>query len=137
MIAALDVGLRRIGVAVSPDGGVVIPQEAIMRRGRRQAAADVGRFLKEWEVETLVVGLPRGGSSEEEMERRIRHFVGLLELPEGIAVCYQDEAGSSEEAKERMAGMIRQRRDGRIDSLAAQIILERWLESRKKAQKPE
>jgi putative Holliday junction resolvase len=128
VIAALDVGLKRIGVAVSPDGKVALPQEAILRRGRKQAAQEVSAFLKEWEVDTLVVGLPRGGSSEEEMERRIRHFVGLLELPESVTVHYQDEAGSSEEAKERMAGVTRQRRDGRLDSLAAQIILERWLE---------
>ena len=127
MIAALDVGLRRIGTAISPDGRTVLPQPAIERRGRRQAAREVEAFLKEWEVETLVVGLPRGGSSEEEMERRIRHFVSLLELPEGSKVLYQDEAGSSEEAKERTRGVIRQKRDGRIDSLAAQIILERWL----------
>ena len=130
MIAALDVGLKRIGVAVSPDGRVAIPQEAILRRGRKQAAQEVLDFLKEWEVDTLVVGLPRGGSSEEEMERRIRHFVGLLELPESVEVHYQDEAGSSEEAKERMVGVTRQRRDGRLDSLAAQIILERWLEGK-------
>jgi len=127
VIAALDVGLRRIGTAISPDGKTVLPQPAIERKGRRQAAREVGAFLEEWGVDTLVVGLPRGGSSEEEMERRIRHFIGLLELPERIQVVYQDEAGSSEEAKERTRGVIRQKRDGRIDSLAAQIILERWL----------
>ena len=127
MIAALDVGLRRIGTALSPDGRTVLPQSAIERKGRRQAAREVGAFLEEWGVDTLVVGLPRGGSSEEEMERRIRHFIGLLELPERIKVVYQDEADSSEEAKERTRGLIRQKRDGRIDSLAAQIILERWL----------
>lgn len=127
MIAALDVGLRRIGTAISPDAKTVLPQKAIERKGRRQAARDVGAFLEEWGVDTLVVGLPRGGSSEEEMERRIRHFIGLLALPESVKVIYQDEAGSSEEAKERTRGVIRQKRDGRIDSLAAQIILERWL----------
>jgi len=127
VIAALDVGLRRIGTALSPDGRTVLPQSAIERKGRRQAAREVRAFLEEWGVDTLVVGLPRGGSSEEEMERRIRHFIGLLELPERIRVVYQDEAGSSEEAKERTRGLIRQKRDGRIDSLAAQIILERWL----------
>ncbi|WP_457605618.1 Holliday junction resolvase RuvX [Nitratifractor sp.] len=129
MIAAIDVGLRRIGLAISPDGKLAIPQEAVLRRGRRQAARDLRTLLEEWGVDRLIVGLPRGGSSEEEMERRIRHFIGLLELPESVKVHYQDEADSSEEAKERMQGVTRQRRDGRIDSLAAQIILERWLES--------
>jgi putative Holliday junction resolvase len=129
VIAALDVGLKRIGVAISPDGRVVLPQPAIERRGRKQAAEEVSTFLREWGVNLLVVGLPRGGSSEEEMERRIRHFISLLDLPSQMEIHFQDEAGSSEEAKERMRGAIRQRRDGRIDSLAAQIILERWLKN--------
>jgi len=127
--AALDVGLKRIGVALCLDGVTVLPQKAIERRGRAQAARDARAFLAEWSIDLLVVGLPRGGSSEEEMERRIRHFVGLLELETGCRVVYQDEAGSSAEAKALMQGEIRQVRDGRIDSLAAQIILERWLSS--------
>jgi len=130
-IAAIDVGLKRIGTAICLDGSIVLPQPAILRRNRNQAARDVAAFLSEWGIGTLVVGLPRGGSSEEEMERRIRHFVGLLDLPESIRIVYQDEAGSSVEAKEAMQGMMRQQRDGRIDSLAAKIILERWIASQK------
>ena len=126
-VAAIDVGLKRIGAALCLDGMTVLPQPAIQRRNRKQAARDVRSFLEEWQVDTLVVGLPRGGSSEAEMERRIRHFVGLLEVSEEIEVQYQDEAGSSAEAKEQMQGITRQKRDGRIDSLAAKIILERWL----------
>jgi putative Holliday junction resolvase len=130
-IASLDIGLKRIGVALCLDGSVVLPQEAIQRKNRNQAARDTWAFLDEWEIDVLIVGLPRGGSSEEEMERRIRHFVGLLELPEEIRVRYQDEAGSSVEAKEQMQGVVRQKRDGRIDSIAAKVILERWLSERK------
>jgi len=126
-IAALDVGLKRIGVALCLDGSVVLPQEAILRKNRNQAAREVTAFLETWEIEMLVVGLPRGGSSEAEMERRIRHFVSLLELPEHLRIVYQDEQGSSAEAKEQMVGVARQRRDGRVDSMAAKIILERWL----------
>jgi len=128
-IAAIDVGLKRIGVALCLDGSVVLPQEAILRKNRNQAAREVRNFLERWEIDTLIVGLPRGGSSEAEMERRITHFVSLLELPDTIAVHYQDEQGSSLEAKEQMRGVIRQKRDGRIDSTAAKIILERWLKS--------
>ena len=126
-LAAIDVGLKRIGVAICLDGSIVLPQEAILRKNRNQAARDVRVFLQEWEIDTLVVGLPKGGSSEAEMERRIMHFVSLLSLPETMAVQYQDEQGSSMEAKVQMAGVIKQKRDGRIDSIAAKIILERWL----------
>jgi putative Holliday junction resolvase len=129
-IVAIDVGLKRIGVALCLDGATVMPQDAIQRRNRNQAAHDVVEFVNTWEVGTLIVGLPRGGSSEEEMGRRIRHFVSLLELPESMQIHYQDEASSSIEAKEQMQGNTRQKRDGRIDSIAAKIILERWLSTR-------
>ena len=125
-IASIDVGLKRIGVAICLDGKIVFPQDAILRKNRNQAAGDVKRFLESWEIETLVVGLPKDGSSSEEMERRIRHFVGLLAL-ENIKIFYQDEQGSSMEAKELTKGVFRHKRDGKIDSLAAKIILERWL----------
>ena len=125
-IASIDVGLKRIGVAICLDGKIVFPQDAILRKNRNQASRDVKAFLMEWEIETLVVGLPKGGSSEEEMERRIKHFVGLLELTD-IKVEYQDEAYSSVEAKELTQGVFRHKRDGKIDSISAKIILERWL----------
>ena len=124
-LASLDIGLKRIGVALSLDGRVVLPQEAILRKNRNQAAREVDAFLQKWEIETVVVGLPKGGSSEEEMKRRIEHFIALLAF-EG-EIFYHDEYGSSLEAKEMMKGKIRQKRDGKVDSIAAQIILERWL----------
>jgi putative Holliday junction resolvase len=126
-LASIDVGLKRIGVAICLDGKVVMPQSAIPRKNRNQAARDVKSFLNEWQIDKLIVGLPKGGSSQDEMQRRIEHFVSLLELQ--IPIDYQDEQGSSFEAKEIMRGEIRQKRDGRIDSIAAQIILQRWLEA--------
>jgi len=124
-LASIDVGLKRIGVAICLDGKIVLPQNAILRKNRNQAAMDVKRFLEEWEIETLIVGLPKGGASEEEMQRRIKHFVSLLALD--IPVMYQDEYGSSREAQTLTAGQFRHKKDGRIDSVAAKIILERYL----------
>ena len=124
--ACIDVGLKRIGMAISLDGKVTMPQNAILRKNRNQAAREVKAFLSEWEIEQLIVGLPKGGSSQEEMERRIKHFVSLLELD--IPVFYQDEQGSSFEAKEVTKGDFKHKRDGRIDSVAAKIILERYLQ---------
>jgi len=126
-LASIDVGLKRIGVAICLDGKTVLPQNAIPRKNRKQAAYDVKAFLQEWEIDKLIVGIPLGGSSEDEMRRRIEHFVSLLDLT--IPVYYQDEQGSSFEAKELMRGEITQKRDGRIDSIAAQIILQRYLEA--------
>jgi len=127
-IACIDVGLKRIGVAICLDNKIVLPQNAILRKNRNQAAHDIKLFLNEWEIEKLIVGLPLHGSSSEEMNGRIKHFVSLLEL-DGIEIVYQDEQNSSLEAKERTAGVFKHSKDGRIDSMAATIILERYLEN--------
>ena len=124
-VMAIDVGLKRIGVALSFDGSLVFPQPCVFRKNREQASTDVLKLTHEWKVERLVVGLPKDGQSSEEMARRIHHFVGLVGF-EG-EVIYVDEQGSSVEAKERMRGVTKQERDGKIDSLAALIILERYL----------
>ena len=124
-LASIDVGLKRIGVAICLDSSIVIPQNAILRKNRSQAARDVNLFLKEWEIEKLIVGLPKDASSSEEMERRIKHFVSLLSL--SIPIEYQDEQSSSIEAKELTMGVFKHKKDGKIDSIAAKIILERWL----------
>ncbi len=124
-LASIDVGLKRIGVAICLDGNIVMPQDAILRKNRNQAARDVNAFLAEWEIETLIVGLPLDADNSEEMERRIKHFVSLLEL--SIPVAYQDEQNSSVEAKELTQGVFKHKKDGKIDSIAAKIILERYL----------
>ena len=124
-LASIDVGLKRIGVAICLNGFIVIPQDAILRKNRNQAARDVNTFLKEWGINKLIVGLPKDAQNSEEMERRIKHFVSLLELH--IEVDYQDEQSSSIEAKELTMGVFKHKRDGKIDSIAAKIILERYL----------
>ena len=121
MIVAIDIGLKRIGMAVSPDGKIALPIAPILRKNRNQAAKDVSNALKDREAKILVVGLPKGGSSEAEMERRIKHFISLLDFDGQIY--YENEAYSSLEASD----LIDDKRDGRLDSVAAMIILERFL----------
>ena len=127
-LASIDIGLKRIGVALCLTSDIVTPKDAILRKNRNQAARDVNAFLKEWEIEKLIVGYP---SASEDMQKRIAHFVKLLELE--IPVEYQEENMSSIEAEESMKGQIKYKRDGRVDSLAAKIILERYLSSNSSA----
>jgi len=124
-ILAIDLGLKRIGLAFSPDGRIVTPLPAIDRKNRNQASQAVKAAIVEWGAEAVVVGIPIGGDSEDEMRRRVAHFMALVAF-EG-PVIYQDESGSSLEAEEMMKGEIRYKRDGRIDSLSAKVILERYL----------
>jgi len=124
-IASIDVGLKRIGVAICLDNTIVLPQNAILRKNRDQAANEVKTFLLSWEIDLLVVGLPKGGASQDEMQRRIEHFVSLVGFTKKIV--YVDEYGSSAEAKESTKGIFKHKKDGKIDSVAAKIILERYL----------
>jgi len=122
---AIDLGLKRIGLAYSAHKDLVTPLPAIIRKNRNQASDEVKKAIKEWEIDTVIIGIPLGGSSEDEMRRRIAHFMNLVDF-EG-EVFYQDEAGSSLEAESLMKGEIKYIRDGRIDSISAMIILQRYL----------
>lgn len=125
-IASVDIGLKRIGMAICLQSDIVTPLPAILRKNRNQASRDVLKTLKEWEIDTLVVGYP---SASEDMQKRINHFVKLLDFQGDIIL--QEENMSSVEAEDLMKGDIKYKRDGRVDSLAAKIILERYVHTKK------
>ncbi len=122
---AIDLGLKRIGLAYSAHKDIVTPLPAIIRKNRNQASDEVKKAIKDWEINTVVIGIPLGGSSEDEMRRRITHFMNLVDF-DG-EVIYQDEAGSSLEAENLIKGEMKNIRDGRVDSISAMIILQRYL----------
>ncbi|QDF30109.1 Holliday junction resolvase RuvX [Halarcobacter anaerophilus] len=121
-IASLDIGLKRIGIAISLHKEIVTPLPAVLRKNRNQASNDVLKVLKEWEIDKLVIGFP---SASEDMQKRVKHFTSLLNLD--IPYEFQEENMSSIEAEELIKGEIKYKRDGRVDSIAAKIILERYL----------
>ncbi|MFA5454606.1 MAG: Holliday junction resolvase RuvX [Sulfurimonas sp.] len=126
---AIDLGLKRIGLAYSAHKDLVTPLKSVERKNRDQAASDVKKVIDEWEVDAVVVGIPMGGSSEDEMRRRVAHFMNLVDFKGEIF--FQDESNSSKEAEAMMKGEIKQIRDGRIDSISAMIILQRFLANNK------
>lgn len=116
---ALDVGLKRIGVALCI-GKIAIPLEGIIRKNRNQAANEVKNLIQIYNISLLIVGIPKGGSSEEEMTRRIKHFVSLLEFDKEIR--FVDESGTSKEALGYGVANTR-KKDAKLDSLAALIMI--------------
>lgn len=74
---AIDVGLKRIGLAFG-FGEIVTPLEPVLRKNRNQAARDVSQKVNEYAPDTLVVGVPIGGSSEDEMIQHNRSKVPWL-----------------------------------------------------------
>ncbi len=124
-ILSIDIGLKRIGIAISQDGKIAIPLRAVIRKNRDIASNDVRQIIKNWNINKLIVGIPNG-SNRDEMERRFKHFVSLLKFDNEII--YENEELTSFEAEQILGNEIRHSRDGRIDSLSAKIILEQYLQ---------
>ncbi|QWU80200.1 Holliday junction resolvase RuvX [Campylobacter novaezeelandiae] len=117
---ALDVGLKRIGVALCVDEKIAIPLDGILRKNRNQAANEVKKLFLTYNVSLLIVGIPKGGKSEEEMTKRIKHFVSLLEFDKKIV--FVDESFSSKEAL-NLGVTNSRKKDAKLDSLAALIMI--------------
>lgn len=141
IILALDIGLKRIGVAKAIQN-IALPLPPILRKNRNQAAKEVSQLLLESKANVLVVGIPinlKSDSLEDsanpllEMQRRIRHFVSLLAIPPNLEIIFVDESFSSFEALQKLDDKKSRKRanskDGSLDSLAALVILERYLEN--------
>ncbi len=130
-IAALDVGRRRIGVAIAADPILgVQPLGALDRRSFAEDVEGLRAMLAGRGVERIVVGLPLNmDGSEGPAARAARGFADRLQRALGIAVELFDERLTSFEAEERLKGLPvgRRRRKPAVDALAAAVILEGWL----------
>jgi putative Holliday junction resolvase len=136
----LDIGERRIGVAVSDATGTLARPLAVLRpTGLDVDALDVvvqeiARLAGEEDgVGAIVVGLPRRlDGTPTEMTPRVEQFARALNAKTSLPVMLQDERLSSREAESRLA--LRDRdwrsRKARLDAAAAAIILQDYLDGR-------
>lgn len=134
-ILALDYGLRRIGVAVSdPTRTIASPLTTLVRRaGKRPPWAQLGEIIREKEIEEIVVGLPLDLAGEEgDWAAEVRVFGDELIRRFELPVRWMDERLSSVRAEEavRSMGLRKKERERkeRVDSAAAAIILQDYLE---------
>lgn len=119
---ALDFGLKRLGLAWSCNG-IILPLPAIIRKNRNQAANELDKVLETKKAKILIIGV-----ANDEMQKRIEHFIGLLKFSGEIV--FVDESLSSKEADEQIKEMNNSRtlrKNGAIDSISATIILKRYL----------
>ena len=138
-IIGLDVGERRIGVAVSdPSGTLARPVTTLRTSGLDGDALQVSlneitRLAADDPLEAIVVGLPRRlDGSPNAMTPRVERFAERLRDRAGVAVALQDERLTSVEAESRLA--VRKKdwraRKDQLDAAAAAIILQDYLDSR-------
>lgn len=131
----LDIGSTRIGVAVSDPNGFVASPLAVL--DARELAGDIralAQLVEDYEIEQLVVGLPISLSGEEgpqagDVRQVAERFAAELAVP----IDYQDERNSSAEARRAMreAGLTDKQQRGSLDKVAAAIVLQGWLDTRR------
>ena len=134
-IMGLDYGDKTVGVAVS-DALLLTaqPVETIKRErpGKlRQTLARIEELIAEYEVDTLVVGLPKRMDNQEGERCELSHAFGQkLEERTGLEVVYQDERLTTREADGVLAqgGVHEKNRKTYIDKLAASLILQGYLD---------
>ena len=134
-IMALDVGERRIGVALSDALGITAQPLMTYNRAkdnRKEDIAGLWELIKKHEVEKLVVGLPKNmnntlGFKAEEVQNFIKALVAVEDIP----VEWVDERLTTVSAERTLleADVSRKKRKDVIDKMAAVLILQTYLES--------
>ena len=130
-ILALDVGSRRIGVALANvETGFPSPLTTITNDA---AVWDkIGELAREYDTETLVVGLPRNLSGQDTPQTEYtREFIKQLSEHVSIPIKTQDEALTSVKAEEELSARRTKFDKSEIDSLAAVYILEDYIKGTK------
>lgn len=133
-LLGLDIGERRVGVAVSdPSGRVATPVTVLDARalGRDQAA--LRRLVEEYEAEGLVAGLPLTMAGEEGPQAKaVRAQAARLAEQVGLPLAFCDERLTSAQAARslREAGADARSMRGKLDAAAAAVMLQAYLDER-------
>lgn len=144
LIAAFDIGDRRIGVAFSdPFGEYAIPSETYFRTGNFGAdVAAIAQIAMARGAARIVCGLPLyEDGSESVQSEKTRRFCAALEREAGIPVEFEDERFTTRAAREDLGVLgISAKKDKKkknVDSLAAAYILESYLADRRRKEMKE
>lgn len=134
-ILCLDIGDKRIGVAVSDESQTIARGIGILAKDGSEIKKICG-FAKEYGAESIVYGLPlrMNGSISSQTEKSIA-FISLLKECLPLPFIPFDERLSSRQADAILieADLSRKKRKQLIDKLSAQIILQNYLDSKKEA----
>jgi len=130
---ALDVGGKRIGVAVADETRTIASPIAVVARGHHDHV-EIARLVDQWKVEGLVIGLPTGLSGREGPQAAdVRHYAkGLAAAlgPEPLIDFWDERLTTAIAERVLIAnGTRRARRKEQIDAVAAAVILQDYLDA--------
>ena len=133
-IMGMDLGNKTLGVALSDPTGLICtgyPTIRFKNRDFETALNEAMKFIKEHEVEKIVLGLPKNMDGTEGIQAETsRNFKKMLEDATGLEVILFDERLTSRIALDSMimGGTNRQDRHDKIDEMAAEVILQDYLD---------
>ena len=131
-VVGLDHGSRRLGVAVGDtETGMAFARRAIRRRGGAADLETIAGLVHDEDATLVVLGLPRNMDGSEGPQAAAARAFGERLGGIGLEVVYVDERLTSWEAGERLAagGARPSRRSGELDSAAARLILQEYLDA--------
>lgn len=138
-IIGLDFGNKTCGVAISDSLGITAQGVEIIRRESpnklRKTLARIEELIAEYQVETIVLGLPKNmNNTEGERVELTKEFADKLQRRSGLPVVLWDERLTTVAADKIMmeAGVRRENRKDYVDKIAATLILQNYLDSRRK-----
>jgi putative holliday junction resolvase len=132
-ILAVDPGSKRIGLAISdPTGTIANPLTVLNHAARLQDAAAVAELAKINGAGLIIVGQSFDDNGHPTFEgRRAGRFAEALKTQTGLPVVFWDESFTTQEARAARIsmGVSRKNRRGHLDSLAATVLLQSYLDS--------
>jgi len=139
-ILALDVGARRIGLAISDPLGITAQGlPTLQRKNKRTDFGYLEKLVREHQVREIVVGLPlRMSGAEGIQSEKMTAFAEELHRRLGLPVHLWDERLTSAQANRvlREAELSIQKRAAAVDRMAAVLILQNYLASRESRKSP-
>ena len=134
-ILGLDIGERRIGLAISDPSGMLATPKGFIRRSRPETdIAKISEIAEQEGAQHIVAGMPLSLSGKMGPQaKRVDAFVEALRQQSSIPVDVWDERYSTVDAEHllRQAGRKPSRERGRVDAAAAAIILQGYLDSKR------
>ncbi|MCB1582365.1 MAG: Holliday junction resolvase RuvX [Xanthomonadales bacterium] len=132
-VLGIDYGSRRIGIAIAQTlTRQASPLKVLLNN--QQFWHELENIINEWQVKQLILGLPMDMDGEEqEITRQVKNFGNKLKQQFSLPINYVDERLSSFAAErqfqqQRAAGSSKAKDKRNIDAIAAQIILQSWLD---------
>jgi putative Holliday junction resolvase len=129
-LMALDIGERRIGLAVSESGVFASPHSVVHRKSKKEDFARLQRLITELAIERLIIGLPYSMAGPEKIgpqARRVLRYAEALQESLTIPLEFFDETYSTADARQYLAASGRKQVP--IDAAAAAVILQKYLDA--------